>query len=101
MATVELPPGESFSHGNVRIEGEWVDGEYVTRAKLGGWIDREFELEINESGGHVDGIDYFDTAPREENELILAAIAAFARGKSMGTIGQQIITVEDPNGNLL
>lgn len=101
MATVELAPGEEYEINDARIHSEIDGGESQTYITLDGWKKRGFDLEVDEFGGHIDGIEYERQAPAEENIRAFAAIAIFARQKAPDIIGQGIITVEDPDGNLL
>jgi hypothetical protein len=101
MATVELGPGEEYEFDGVKIHAVYDGKEHHTFVTLDGWKTREFDLEVDEAGGHIDGIDYERQAPPEENLRAFAAIAIFARQKAPQVIGIEIITVEDPDGNLL
>jgi hypothetical protein len=101
MATVELRPDEEYEFDGVRIHAVQEGDDHLSFVTLDGWKRRRFDLEVDESGGHIDGIDFEREAPPEENLRAFAAIAIFARKKAPEVIGQEIITVEDPDGNLL
>jgi hypothetical protein len=101
MATVELGPDDRYEYEGVMIHAERYGDETHTYVTLDGWKKREFDLEIDTEGGHIDGIDFEREAPPEENLRALAAIAIFARQKAPEVIGEEIATVEDPYGNLL
>jgi hypothetical protein len=101
MATVELAPGEEYEFDGVKIHSERNSGENQTFITLDGWKKRGFDLEVDAFGGHIDGIDYECEAPQEENSRAFAAIAKFARQMAPHVIGVEIVTVEDPDGNLL
>lgn len=97
MAVQELTPGEKHDFNGIHFFGELdKTGEILTYALLDGWAKREFVLEIDSHGGHVDFISHEGDAPAEENQRLLGAIAILARAKN-----PEIITVEDMDGNLL
>ncbi|MBX4201647.1 hypothetical protein KW803_02000 [Candidatus Saccharibacteria bacterium] len=100
MATVELSPHEEHFYDGLRIYGEEVDGEIQTFVSEG-WKLREFRLVMDALGGHIDYLQYENDIPLQERALVFSAIAAFARARSQAAMPESIITVEDPDGNLL
>lgn len=101
MATPELAPGKKYDFDGVHIEGVSVDGEACIVTTSDGWKRRIVDIDINEHGGHIDGYDDEDKIPAEEKARFLGSIATFVRTIAPEVIGQSIITVEDPDGNLI
>lgn len=95
MATPELALGEEYDFDDVHIWGVWENGECRTYMSHNGHI-REFVLEIEDDGRHLDHLEYENQIPQDERELALRAIHAFGRLKR-----PDIITTEDPRGNLI
>jgi hypothetical protein len=96
MATPELAQGEEYDFDGVHIEGEWVSGECHIITTTDGWKRREVDVEINDSGIHIDGIEYERVVPVNEKSIVFGAVAKFVRIKN-----PELITAEDPDGNLL
>lgn len=97
MSAQELAPNEAHDLDGIHFQGECdEEGENRTYAVVDGWAKREFVLEIDQDGGHVDFLEYERVAPGEENARVLAAIAHLARIKN-----KEILTIEDMDGNLL
>lgn len=95
MATPELAPGEEYDFDDVHIWGVWDSGECRTYMSHRENV-REFVLEVEKDGRHLDFLQYLDHIPIDEREIAFSAIHRFGLKKY-----PDLITTEDPDGNLI
>ncbi|HEX5394786.1 MAG TPA: hypothetical protein VFW52_00260 [Candidatus Saccharimonadales bacterium] len=96
MATPELAPGEAYDVDGILIEGDWEDGECSIITTAEGWKTRSVDVDIDEHGAHIDGLEFEQMVPEEEKLLVFRAVAKFIR-----IAYPEINDIEDPDGNLL
>lgn len=96
MATLELRPDEELVFSQTRFTDYWDGGECHTLVSVNDQPPREFVVELDEGGGHIDFLEGLPATPLEDDKIALAGIAALAR-----MLRPDIATIEDPDGNLL
>lgn len=96
----ELRPNESYEADGITFLGVWENGGYSI-VTVDGWKRRKIELFISRQGALLDSVEYEEHIPEPEKTNLYGAIAKFAGAQALLCFKEKLISLEDPEGNLI